>query len=276
MEDGSIKLALCNEMFGEEDPAAVFETIGALGYDGVELAPFTIADQVSDVDAEGRRALVQAAEGAGIQIAGLHWLLVSPKGLHITTADPVVRKRSFDYLCELVDFCADLGGDALVLGSPKQRSLLPGQDRDEAIQAAAEGLRQVGETAQNRSVRFCLEALHPNETNFLNTIEDVLELLRLVDSPNVRYMLDVKAMSGMPGTIVETVGRYGKGAGHIHVNEPSGLGPGMGDFSFAPVMDAIKKSGYAGWISVEPFDYNPDPETVGRTAIDTIKAALGG
>jgi sugar phosphate isomerase/epimerase len=275
MTEGSIKLALCNEIFGERDPLAVFETIAGMGFDGVELAPFTLADQAADISPERRGELVRAAERAGVRICGLHWLLVTPKGLHITTPDEEVRRRSFAYLCELVDLAADLGGEALVLGSPKQRSLMPGQDRDEAMHAAAEGLRTVGERAGARGVRFCLEALHPNETNFLNTIEDVIELLRLVDHPHIRYMLDVKAMSGMPGTIVERIARYGKDAGHFHVNEPSGLGPGMGDFDFAPVMAALKQSGYTGWASVEPFDYNPDPETVGQRAFDTVKAALG-
>lgn len=275
MEERPIRLALCNEIFGERDPPSVFEAVAEMGYDGIELAPFTLAEQASDVTSTRRRELVRAAERAGIRIAGLHWLLVTPKGLHMTTPDAAVKKRTFNYLCELVELAADLGGDALVLGSPKQRSLLPGQDRDEAMNAVADGLIAVGEVAERRGVRFCIEALHPNETNFLNTIEEVLELLRLVDSPAIRYMLDVKAMSGMPDPIVETVSRYGGGSGHFHANEPSGLGPGMGGFSFVPIMAALADSGYEGWVSVEPFDYKPDPETVGRTACGILKAALG-
>ena len=274
MDGNPVKLALCNEMFGDMEPAAVFAKIAEIGFQGVELAPFTLADEASAISLEQRDELVRLAERNGIQIIGLHWLLVSPKGLHITTSDAEVRRRSFDYLCELVDLAGDLGGEALVLGSPKQRSLLPGQDRDEAMHSVAEGMRRVGDFAQKRGVRFCLEALHPNETNFLNTTEEVVELLRLIDHPGIRYMLDVKAMSGMAGTIVDRVLRYGKESGHVHVNEPSGLGPGMGDFAFGEIMGAIRESGFSHWVSVEPFDYKPDPETVGRTAFKTLEAAL--
>jgi sugar phosphate isomerase/epimerase len=274
MDDTAVKLALCNEMFGDRDQEAVFATIAESGFQGVEIAPFTLAEKASDITLERRDELVRAAERNGIQIIGLHWLLVTPKGLHITTPDAAVRRRSFDYLCELVNLAGDLGGEALVLGSPKQRSLMPGQDRDEAMHNVAQGMRRVGEVAEKRGIRFCLEALHPDETNFLNTVEDVVELLSLIDSPGIRYMLDVKAMSGMPGSIVDRVLRYGRDAGHVHVNEPSGLGPGMGGFSFDEVMKAIQTSGFPHWVSVEPFDYKPDPETVGRTAFKTLKAAL--
>ena len=276
MTRNGIKLALCNEVFGHEDIERVLATIAAIGFDGVELAPFTLADHAADIGPERRDALVRAAERNGIRIAGLHWLLITPKGLHITTPDRDVRKRTFDYLCELVELTGDLGGEVMVLGSPKQRSLMPGQDRDEAMSAVAEGLQQVGEAAQRRGIRFCLEALDVCETNFLNTIEEVLELLSMVDNPSIRYMLDIKAMSGMPGTIVETVARYGRQSGHIHANEPSGLGPGMGDFSFGAIFKALAESGYTGWVSAEPFDYEPDPETVGRAAVKTLRAALAG
>ena len=276
MPKGPLSFALCNEIFGDRDPAWVFETVARLGYDGVELAPFTLAERASGIEQAERQALRRDAENRGLRIAALHWLLVSPKGLHVTTLDEKVRRRTFDYLCDLVELAGDLGGDAMVLGSPKQRSLLPGQDRDEAMHAMAEGLRQVGDAAGRRGVRFCLEALHPRETNFLNTIEEVLELLALVRHPHIRYMLDIKALSGMPGTIVETIRRYGRDSGHIHVNEPSGLAPGMGDFSFDEIMQAIVQSGYRGWVSVEPFDYKPDPETVGRTALAALRKGLGG
>ena len=48
----------------------------------------------------------------------------------------------------------------------------------------------------------------------------------------------------------------------------------MGDLEFGPVLAALKDSGYEGWVSSEPFDYEPDSETVARTALETLKAAL--
>jgi len=273
-EEAPVRFSVCNELFGDTSLEEVCKLASELGYEGVELAPFTLADSVRDLSPEARRAIVETAERHGLEISALHWLLVSPKGLHITTPDEEVRNRTFSYLCDLVEFAGDLGASAMVLGSPKQRSLLPDQDRDEAMHAVAEGLKRVGEVAARRGVRFCLEALHPQETNFLNTIEEVLELLQLVGNPAVTYMLDVKAMSGMPSPIEETIKRYGGGSGHFHANEPSGKGPGMGSFSFGPIMQALVESGYRGWVSVEPFDYSPDPVTVARSAIETLKRAL--
>jgi sugar phosphate isomerase/epimerase len=77
----------------------------------------------------------------------------------------------------------------------------------------------------------------------------------------------------MPNGIIGTIGEHGKTAGYFHANEPGGLGPGMGELDFRPILSALRQSGYEGWISAEPFNYEPDPDTVARTALETLRKA---
>jgi sugar phosphate isomerase/epimerase len=268
----TFKFALCSEVYR----TPIEETIrraAAIGFDGLEIAPFNVASSVDDVSPARRAELRQAAAGHGIEIIGLHWLLVSPPGLHLTTPDDAVRRRTVSYLHSLARFCADLGGAFLVLGSPQQRNLQPGDDPQAAFGRAAEGLRSVAGACKDLGVHLLLEPLNPAETNFLKTVEEALELARAIDSPAVGYILDCKAMSGMPRGIAGTIAEHGAAAGHFHSNEPGGKGPGMGDLDFRPILAALRKSGYRGWVSTEPFDYTPDPDTVARTALETLRAA---
>lgn len=267
-----MKYALCSEVF-KTPITETIRSIAKIGFDGVEIAPFNIAESAEQVSKAQRTEIRKLAKDCGIEIVGLHWLLVSPKGLHITTPDEAVRKKSWDYLKALVQFCADLGGKVMVLGSPDQRNLESPDDFEPALERAATGLKEVARVCADTNVRFLLEPLHPKQTNFLSSVEEALRLIRLVDRPQIGYILDTRAMSGMPGGILGTINKYGQGAWHFHANEPGGLGPGMGDFDFAPVLVALKESRYQGWISAEPFHYEPDSETVARTALAALKKA---
>ena len=270
----AFQYALCSEVFS----TPLGETITAIaeaGFDGIEIAPFNAADSVEEVSAAQRHDLRKQADDAGLEIGGLHWLLVSPPGLHLTSEDSSVRMRTTSYLQHLAEFCSDLGGQVMIFGSPKQRNLEEGEDPRLGFERAADVLKEVGKTCEDLGVKLLLEALSPLETNFLQTIEEALELRDAIDSPGIGYMLDCKAMSSMPGGIEETILRHGKNAGHFHANAPTGKGPGMGDVDFAPILSALTRSGYEGWVSTEPFDYKPDPSTVARTALNTLREATG-
>src|SRR5438876_4573551 len=115
--------AICNETFQGWDWAATCQTIAELGYHGVEIAPFTLAEDIRNFSSEARKECARVAQRAGLEVVGLHWLLVSPKGLSLTGPDEAVRRDTAEYLAALVDFCADLGGQIMVLGSPAQRRL---------------------------------------------------------------------------------------------------------------------------------------------------------
>lgn len=269
-----MKFAICNEVF-QTPIEETIRTVAELGYDGVEVAPFTIAESVEDISATRRQSIRQTATDCGIEIAGLHWILVSPKGLHITTPDDTLRRRSWEYTKAIVNFCGDLGGEVIVLGSPSARDVVEGDTLEDAMKRAADGLRDLATVCAERNVNFLLEPLHPEHTNFMGSAEDAIRLAEMVDHPRIGYILDTRAMSGFKDGILGTIEKYGANAGHYHVNDPDGLGPGMGDFDFAPVFQKLAEVGFSRWASTEPFDYKPDPVTVAKTALETMKAAAG-
>lgn len=270
------KFAICNELWGKRPIEEVFTTAGEMGYDGVEIAAFTLAESVEEIDAARRAEIVAAAKQAGVEIVGLHWLFAAPAGLHFTTPGDAARQRTVNYLKTLVDFCADLGGTVMTLGSPNQRNVEPPNTFKAARARLVEGLRAAAPVCQSRGVTICFEALAPAETNIITTVDEAAALVDEVAAAGIDIMIDVKAMATMPDGIIGTIEKYGARAKHVHANDPSKHGPGMGDnpADFKPILAALAESGYRGWVSVEPFIYEPDPDTVARTAIETLKAAM--
>jgi len=276
-----MKLATCSEPWRDVPVEEVIATAARLGFDGVELAPFTIAEHVAEISADRRKQIVKAADDAGVEIAGLHWLFVSPKGLHLTTPDNTVRQKSIDYLKHLADFCSDVGGNVMTFGSPGQRNIEPPNTFEDGWKRAQDVYAACGDKLAERGVTLCIEALAPAETNFVQTLDESTRLADEIGHPNIDVMIDCKAMASMPDGVEGTISRFGSRAKHCHANEPSGKGVGMpieeGDspnLDFTSVMKALVESGYDRWVSVEPFDYQPDPTTVAETAIKTLKEAM--
>lgn len=275
------KLATCNEPWNGVAPIEeVFRIAAGIGYDGVEIAPFTLADHVDDINASRRREIARAAADAGVEIVGLHWLFVSPKGLHLTTPDDATRRTTAEYLKSLTRFCSDLGGKVMILGSPKQRNLEPPTSQAEAWKRAKDVLASCGDTLAECGVSLCIEALAPRETNFVQTLDESSRMADEIGHPNIDVMIDVKAISSMPDGVVGTIRRFGARARHFHANHPSGKGVGVplrGDegepLDWPAILQALKESGFTRWVSCEPFDYKPDPTTVAQTAFRTLKAA---
>jgi sugar phosphate isomerase/epimerase len=276
-----MRFALCNEMFEARPMAEVCSVASRLGYHGIEIAPFTLAPSVTEVTKDQRREIRQIIEDHGLETVGLHWLFAGPKGLHMTTPDQATWQRTRDYLAALLDLCSDLDGKVLVLGSPKQRSILcenpqsairNPQLHEGAWRQALELLRSVLDQAAKLGLTICLEPLSPAETNFINTVEEGMKMVRQIGHPNFKIHLDVKAMSSEPQSVPAII-RSVKAAdiGHFHVNDPNLYGPGMGEVDYAPIAKAVRDIGYDKWLSVEVFKYDPDPETIARKSIDYLR-----
>jgi sugar phosphate isomerase/epimerase len=262
-----MKYAICNETFEGWDHARVCGRVAEMGYTGLEMAPFTLAQRITDVTAARRAELRRTAETAGVRIIGLHWLLAKTEGFHLTSADQAVRARTGDYLAELARAAADLGGDILVLGSPLQRNVPDGTTRDQAEGFAADTLSRCLAALEQGKVYLCLEPLTPAETNFMNTAADGVSLIRRLGHPFVKLHLDVKAMSAEAAPTPDVIRANREHMFHFHANDPNRRGPGFGDTDFKPIFKALKDVNYTGWVSVEVFDYSPDPDTIARESI---------
>ena len=110
-----MKFAICNEIFQGWKIEDILGHAAGLGYQGVEVAPFTLSNSVCDIAPPERQRIRDAAAKHGIQIAGIHWVLVKPEGLYMNHPDRAIRQRTSDYFVALVDFCADLGGRVMVV-----------------------------------------------------------------------------------------------------------------------------------------------------------------
>lgn len=262
-----MKYAICNETFEGWDHARVCARVAELGYTGLEVAPFTLAPLITDVTAERRALLRRQAESVGVRIIGLHWLLARTEGFQLTSPDPAVRKRTGEYLAELARAAADLGGDILVLGSPAQRKVPAGHTRAQADDFAADSLGYCLKALEQSRVYLCLEPLTPAETDFMNTAAEGVALIRRLGHPFVRLHLDVKAMSAEAAPTPDVIRANAEFLHHFHANDPNRGGPGFGDTDFRPIFRALRDVKYGGWVSVEVFDYAPDPETIARESI---------
>ena len=272
-----MKISICNELFAGWDIEKIFDYAAQLGYDGVELAPFTIGETALDISGAARNRIRKAAEMAGIEIVGLHWLLVKPEGLYINHPDSGIRKKTQDYLKALIDLCGDLDGKVLVHGSPQQRDIKEGWDPDDAWKRARETFQICAQAAQSRDVFFCLEALTTVDTNFINTIDQALRMVTEIDHPNFQTMLDCRSIHASAGSELPAVLRMALETGklrHVHVNDPNGRGPGFGDLQFTPLLDILHETDYQGYISVEVFDFAPDPQTIAARSLGYLHGIL--
>lgn len=266
-----MKFAICNEIFQGWDLEKVLNYIAALGYDGIELAPFTLARSVNDISSTRRQQIRDCASRLGMDIAGMHWLLARTEGLHLSHPDGAVRQRTARYLCDLVDCNADLGGKVLVLGSPQQRNVLADSGPEEAWKLAAATLADAVRRAEDRAVTICFEPLSPAETNFINTAAEAIRFAGQFNSPSMKIILDVKAMCSEAQAIPEIIRQARSHFAHFHANDSNLKGPGFGKVDFRPIAAALREVNYDGCVSVEVFDFEEGAEVIATRSLEYLR-----
>lgn len=256
-----MKLALCNEVLQPMALDAQCQAAARMGYDALEIAPFTLRDDPGTLDEAAAQHVRGTAQRHGLVISSLHWLLVRPEGLSLVTDDMNLLRRTLDLLRRLIDFTAACGARVLVHGSPRQRSPGPGQSVADATLRLEAALAELAPHAEAAGVVYCLEPLGRFETPVINTVAEAAALVDRVGSPALRTMLDVSAASHSESEPVHEVLRRFLASGHIaHVqlNDRNRRGPGQGETDQRPVLQVLKDAAYAGWTAVEPFEYLPD------------------
>ena len=273
------RFALCNELFQASPFSEACEQIRSAGYEGVEIAPFTLGLDPAALTPDERASIRADIAAHNLEFVGFHWLLVGPPDLHATTRDEAIRKRTWDYVHQLIDLCADLAGSKeqdnglLVFGSPKQRSTVDGMTPREAIDVFTHELAHAAPHAESRGVTILVEALSPAQTDVVNCLADAVAIVKQIGSPAIQTIFDTHNAVEERDSHVELVRRYLPYIRHVHVNEMDGREPGTGDYDFASLLTALSDLHYSGWVSLEAFDFSRNPIEVARQALDHLKAA---
>ncbi|MCK5862593.1 MAG: diguanylate cyclase [Candidatus Hydrogenedentes bacterium] len=267
-----MKFGICSEIFKEwNDIERTINYVKEIGYDGLEIAPFTFSQYVYDIPASTRRDIVRYAEQAQLDILGIHWVFVGPEGVHLTHSDSAVRDFTRKYLEDLINFCGDVGGKVIIFGSPKQRNVARDLSYNQAFDFARELFEATMPLCEQRDVTICMEQLSHQETNFCQTPAETVELIEAVSHPNFQLLLDTKAMTFLPEDRPDVIRKYAKYLKHYHANDANLKGPGWGDVDFLPIFNALRDVKYDGYMSVEVFDFEAGPEAIAEKSLRYLK-----
>ncbi|HVP45545.1 MAG TPA: sugar phosphate isomerase/epimerase family protein [Bryobacteraceae bacterium] len=267
--------AICNEAFEKFPFAAACRAIRKAGYEGIEIAPFTLSEDPATIPAAQRSEYRSIIESEGLRFVGLHWLMVSPKGLHVTTPDSALRARSWQHIRNLVDLCADLGpGGVMVFGSPNQRATTGGLSREQATAHYVEGLASVAPHATDRAVTILVEALPKGQCDVVQSLDEAASIVREIGSPGVRTMFDTHNAVDEVEPHAVLVDRYYDLIRHVHVNEMDGKHCGAGSYDFKPVLSVLQRRGFPGWVSLEAFDFSPGAERLANDSLRYLESEI--
>jgi sugar phosphate isomerase/epimerase len=271
------RLSLCNEVLAPWGFAEQCAYASRLGYRGLEVAPFTLVDDPLTITAAQAAEWKRIAADHGLAVSGLHWLLVAPQGLSISSPDAAVRARTLRVMARLVDLCAELGGSYLVHGSPAQRNPVPGQSRGDALARATEAWLAAGERAGALGLVYCIEPLGRAQTEIVNTVDEALAIVAAASMPGLKTMLDTSSAGATEAeplpALIDRVWPGGQLA-HVQLNDRNRRGPGQGHDRFAPILAALARQGYDGWLAMEPFDYVPDGPGCAAHSIGYVRGLL--
>jgi D-psicose/D-tagatose/L-ribulose 3-epimerase len=268
-----LKHAMCNEAFESTPFVEQCRTLKNAGYEGIEIAPFTLAPNPVDITPQQRQDYRRIITDEGLQFVGLHWLMVSPKGLHVTTPDADLRARSWTHIRNLIDLGADLGENGvMVFGSPQQRSTTGGLTREQATRNYIEGLASVAPQAEQRGVTVLVEALPAAQSDVVQTLEEAVAIVQEINSPAVRTMFDTHNAVDEIEPHPVLVERYFQFLRHVHVNEMDGRYPGTANYDFGVLLKTLMRLNYQYWVSLEVFDFKPSPAQIAQDSLAHLAA----
>ena len=260
-----MKLSISNIAWPQDEDDFYLKIVRSVGAFGVEVAASKVWPEPVDVRRRDRRDYGRKIFDYGLKVCAIQALLFTRRDLGLFKGDEITG-ATVEYLKHTCTVASDLGAGVLVYGSPASR-LRWGLSNESAMEKAVRIFREIGETAQDEGVCFCIEPLGASETDFINTVEEGVLLVKAVDSPGFGLHIDSKALGEEAGDLVETMSHAVPHANHFHISEPDLAVPGDSGMLDHGVMGRnLCSLGYDKYVSIE-MKMQPDCESAVRTAL---------
>jgi len=180
---------------------------------------------------------------------------------------PEEQKTAMDYCKTLIDQmvvldCPSMIGPVYsVVG--KAEAVEPARQKQEWT-LVVENLKQLAKYAESRTRQICIEPLNRFETDFLNTCDKGLKLIKAVGSKAVKLHLDTFHMNIEEKNQAAAIRKAGKLLGHFHACGSDRGTPGNDHIDWKPIAAALKAVGYKGDVVIESF--TTDVKVIARAA----------
>jgi D-psicose/D-tagatose/L-ribulose 3-epimerase len=224
----------------------LLEKARAMGFDIVEIP----------IEAETDIDYAKAADA--YRKAGLKCVVCAVMGSRRDPSheDQAIQRGGVAYLKHLVDAVSTMGG-RLVAGPiysavGRQWQATPEQ-RQRDLERCTKNLKEVARYAEGKGVTLAIEALNRFETSFINLTEQAVELMRMVDSPNMKLMMDTFHANIEEKSLGKAIELAGSDLVHVHANENDRGTPGSGHVAWSEISAALKKVRFSGTLSIESF-----------------------
>ena len=224
----------------------IFSKISKMGFDAVEIA----VEDPSVIDATTVKR--------GLEQYGLQPVVCGAFGptRDLTHEDPAVHQQCFDYIERCFDFCVQWNAGFLagpMYSAVGKTRMLPPEQRKAEWNLAVKNLRVVCEMAASRNLQIALEPLNRFESDLVNTAEDVVRLIKDINHPAAKIMLDGFHMNIEEPDAEKAIVLAGDQLIHFQVSENYRGAPGTGQTRWDAYRRGLEKINYKGIVSIESF-----------------------
>lgn len=242
-----------------------FGDLAKLGYDGVEL--MTLNPKELDWE-EVKRLLEKNNLITTLVCTGE---IFGQLNLSYTDPNEEIRKEAIRRTKEIIDFAGYLDADINIgrIRGQYNKAL----KQEETWNLAKQAFKEISLYAKEKNVRIALETVTIMQTNFINTLEEGLQMVKDVDEDNFRLMIDVFHLNIEEKDVHEAIKKYQPYNIHVHLADNNRRYPGHCGLDFEKIIRTFKECGYAGNFSTEIYQI-PNQEIAAQNAINHLRPIL--
>ncbi|APW63806.1 sugar phosphate isomerase/epimerase family protein [Paludisphaera borealis] len=278
-----MKLAFSSNAYLRHPFDETAERIAAIGYQGLELLADVPHAWPAGLLEGPKRAIRETMARTGLQFSNVNAFMMNAVNDHrqpywhpsFIEPDPNYRRVRIDHTRRALELCAELGAPHITTepGGP----IAPGQTRQEALDLFVEVLKPLAEHAEKVGVLLLIE---PEPDLLLERTDQYVELADRVNSPALGLNFDVGHAYCMSEDLPKAIAALAPYTRHYHLEDIAAtrvhhhLPPGDGAIDFAEVIAAIRKTGYDGWLTVELYPSQENPDEAARQAYNVLKPLI--